>query len=159
MGELDFSGINSIGGEGDFSPIQSYVTPDLFYKLQIEEQARQLRAEYIKQQGENTINSSSIKVEILNGITEGKEVGELFLMAVECIATLTNDKGFREMCESKIKTLYPIYGNQEFSNLKKSDHENRLKALKKAYAMQSNEDEKRRIMFAIKSAEEMLKNI
>lgn len=159
MNGLDFSGINSIGGEGSFAPTQSYVAPDLFYKLQAEEQARQLRAEYIKQQGENVANSSSIKIDIIKGITEGKDVGELFLMATECIAKLTNDKGFGEMCESKIKTLYPIYENLEFKKMKKSDYENRLQALKKAYAMQTNEDEKRRIMFAIKSVEGVLKSI
>lgn len=158
MNGLDFSGINSIGGEGSFAPTQSHVTSDLFYKLQAEEQARQLRAEYIKQQGENTLSSSHIKSEILKGINEGKPIPQVLFMACQCIATMTNDKGFADMCESKVMTLYPIFGDETVGEMQKAQDKERLNLLRKAYEKQTNVDEKRRIQFAIKTFERKIGN-
>ena len=131
-------------------------------KAEKKEQAKQERKEQQenrkKQARDATASSATLKAEILKGLQQGRDIYELFILAVECIGKATGDTVIREQAEQDIKTIYGrALGHPGALQTELNDVENRLETMRKN--LNNPGLDQARVRIAIKRHEELAQDL
>lgn len=128
-------------------------------KKQVQTQADADRAELFairKHYQENTLKSEQLRNSIMKGIYDGQPITDLFLQAIKAISIMNDCEEFYNIVSESVKAIYGL-GLREPAALaaELADVTGRLEHLQEAYLWAEN-DEKRRIMRAIKAHEKRI---
>ena len=95
---LDLSKLNELGGG---VPKSKAIQPKANGHVRIEKQQEleEERQRFLREQRERVANTSTMKLEIIKAIKDGKSQDKIIQMLVECISVATGDKSFKDMCQ------------------------------------------------------------
>lgn len=105
--QLDFSLLENIGAVADQetqeTPGADQMEGSAKVKIERQQDILQKASQAWKERGEAIKKSELYRTQILKGISSGESDRALFLLAIECIYSLTGDKAFY----TQIKKKYP----------------------------------------------------
>ena len=131
--EPDQTGINKLQRQAD----------------QAQSERERAAAAYKKYQ-ENIAAAGTIISDITKGLNAGRDIHDLFLLAIQAIANMTNDNVLRSHAESTLKTIYGVaLGEYRPLQIEYEDATERLEKLQEAVLWAEGND-RQRIQNAIK---------
>lgn len=102
--QLDFSLLENIGAVADQEtrpPEADQMEGSAKVKIERQQDILQKASQAWKERGEAIKNSELYRTQILKGISSGESDRALFLLAIECIYSLTGDKAFYTQIKKK----------------------------------------------------------